>query len=136
MTAEPTTTTLSLDWLVSSFTDDVSGVTHTALVSADGLPVAASEGLPAERADRLAAVAAGLASLTASAADLFAGGLVVQSVIEMQHGFLLLMSIGDGSHLVVLADPRCDIGLVGYEMTLLVQRVGRVLDTPVRGARP
>lgn len=122
----------SLDWLVSEFTSDVAGVAHTVLVSADGLLVAAGSGLPKDRAEQLAAIAAGLASLTVGAADLFTAGVVIQSVIEMEQGFLLLMTVGDGSHLAVLADPRCDIGLVGYEMTLLVDRVGQVVDTPVR----
>jgi len=132
MTEEATIAQPSLDWLVSEFTTDVAGVAHTVLVSADGLLVAASSGLPTDRAEQLAAIAAGLSSLTVGAADLFSAGPVVQSVIEMQQGFLLLMSVGDGSHLAVLADPRCDIGLVGYEMTLLVDRVGRVVETPVR----
>jgi predicted regulator of Ras-like GTPase activity (Roadblock/LC7/MglB family) len=122
----------SLDWLVSSFARDISGVAHTALVSADGLLVAASTGLARERADQLAAIAAGLASLTVGAAELFTAGGVVQSVTEMERGYLLLMTVGNGSHLAVLADPRCDIGLVAYEMTLLVARVGRMVDTPVR----
>jgi predicted regulator of Ras-like GTPase activity (Roadblock/LC7/MglB family) len=122
----------SLNWLVSSFARDIAGVAHTALVSADGVLVAASAGLPRDRGEQLAAIAAGLVSLTVGAAELFAAGGVVQSVVEMQHGYLLLMTVGDGSHLAVLADPRCDIGLVGYEMTLLVARVGRMVDTPVR----
>lgn len=124
----------SLDWVVSAFTSEVAGVAHTALVSADGLLVAASSGLPKDRGEQLSAIASGLASLAIGAARLFNGGPVVQSVIEMRDGFLLLMSVGDGSHLAVLADPRCDIGLVGYEMTLLVDRVGRMIDTPGRPA--
>ena len=123
----------SLGWLVSAFTREVPGVSHAVLVSADGLMVAASDGLPRDRADQLSAMAAGLSSLTTGAANLFTAGRVVQSVIEMERGFMLLMSVGDGSHLTVLASASCDIGLVGYEMTLLVARVGRVVDTPVRG---
>jgi predicted regulator of Ras-like GTPase activity (Roadblock/LC7/MglB family) len=123
----------SLGWLVSAFKNDVPGVAHAVLVSADGLMVAASEGLPRDRADQLSAMAAGLSSLTSGAAHLFTAGRVVQSVIEMERGFLLLMSVGDGSHLAVLAAHGCDIGLVGYEMTLLVDRVGRMVDTPLRG---
>jgi hypothetical protein len=135
MTTEITAgTEQSLGWLVSAFTREVPGVAHAVLVSADGLMVAASAGLPRDRADQLSAMAAGLASLTAGAAHLFTAGRVVQSVIEMERGFLLLMTVGDGSHLAVLAVAGCDIGLVGYEMTLLVDRVGRVVDTPVRGA--
>lgn len=125
----------TLGWLVSAFTADVSGVTHAVLVSADGLLVAASDKMPRDRADQLSALTAGLTSLTAGAADLFTTGQVVQSVIEMEGGFLLVMSVGDGSHLAVLAAPNCDIGLVGYEMTLLVDRVGKMVDTPVRGSR-
>lgn len=136
MTAEMAADTeSSLGWLVSAFTNEVPGVAHAVLVSADGLMVAASERLPRDRADQLSAMAAGLSSLTVGAAHLFSAGRVVQSVIEMEHGFLLLMSVGDGSHLAVLAAAGCDIGLVGYEMTLLVDRVGRMVDTPVRGSQ-
>ena len=134
MTADIAADTDELGWLVSAFSKEVPGVAHAVLVSADGLMVAASENLPRDRADQLSAMAAGLSSLTSGAAQLFTAGRVVQSVIEMERGFMLLMSVGDGSHLAVLASHSCDIGLVGYEMTLLVDRVGRMVDTPVRGA--
>lgn len=135
MTLEITSETeASLGWLVSAFTKEVPGVSHAVLVSADGLLVAASDGLPRDRADQLSAMAAGLSSLVAGAAHLFTAGQVIQSVIEMERGFMLLMSVGDGSHLAVLASTGCDIGLVGYEMTLLVDRVGRMVDTPAREA--
>ncbi|MEV7092674.1 roadblock/LC7 domain-containing protein [Amycolatopsis sp. NPDC051045] len=124
----------SRNWLVSAFTQEVPGVAHAALVSADGLLVAADENLPRDRADQLSAIASGLSSLALGTADLFTAGRVVQSVIEMEQGFLLLMNVGDGSNLVVLANPGCDIGLVGYEMTLLVARVGKVVETPARPA--
>ncbi|HVV08509.1 roadblock/LC7 domain-containing protein [Amycolatopsis sp.] len=130
MTQSPTAP--SPAWLVSAFTEEVAGVAHAALVSADGLLVAASQGLPRDRADQLSAIASGLSSLALGTAELFTAGRVVQSVIEMEDGFLLLMSVGDGSNLVVLASPGCDIGLVGYEMTLLVDRVGKMVDTPLR----
>src|SRR3546814_20623394 len=68
----------SLDWLVSRFAREVSGVSHAVLVSADGLLMAASEHMPVERADQLAAVASGLASLSTGAAQLFDGGYVLQ----------------------------------------------------------
>ncbi|GAB3004584.1 serine protease inhibitor [Mycobacterium bourgelatii] len=122
----------SLDWLVSQFARDVPGVAHALLVSVDGLPVAASEYLPPERADQLAAVASGLASLASGAAQLFEGGQVLQSVVEMQNGFLLLMRVGDGSHLATLAVNGCDIGQIGYEMAVLVERVGSVVQSSRR----
>lgn len=122
----------SLDWLVTRFARQASGVSHAILVSADGLLMAASEHMPGERADQLAAVASGLASLSTGAAQLFEGGHVVQSVVEMENGYLLLMRVGDGSHLAVLAKHGCDIGQIGYEMAMLVERVGAVIQAARR----
>jgi uncharacterized protein len=122
-------------WLVNGFAERVPGVAHAAVVSADGLLLAASARLPRDRADQLAAVASDLAGLTQGAARCFEAGGVVQTVIEMERGLVLLMSISDGSCLAVLASPSCDIGQIGYEMTLLVDRVGRAL-TPALRAEP
>jgi uncharacterized protein len=123
-----------LDWLVSKFAHDIPGVAHAVLVSVDGLLIAASEHLPPERADQLAAVTSGLASLSAGAAQLFDGGRVLQSVVEMDHGYVLIMQVGDGSQLATLASKSCDIGQVGYEMALLVERVGGVVSSARRRA--
>ncbi len=122
----------SLDWLVSNFAREVPGVSHAVLVSVDGLLIAASEHLPQERADQLAAVSSGLASLASGAAQLFDGGEVLQSVVEMENGYLLLMRVGDGSHLATLAATSCDIGQIGYEMAVLVERVGNVVQSTRR----
>jgi predicted regulator of Ras-like GTPase activity (Roadblock/LC7/MglB family) len=125
----------SLDWLVSKFAYDVAGVSHAILVSADGLLMAASEHMPTERADQLAAVASGLASLSTGAAQLFDGGYVMQSVVEMEKGYLLLMRVGDGSNLATLATRSCDIGQIGDEMAILVERVGTVVLSSRRTAQ-
>jgi uncharacterized protein len=119
-------------WLVSNFADRVPGVAHAVVISVDGLLLTASSGLPDDRADQLAAIAAGVASLTESAARCFDGGGVLRSVIEMQYGIMLLMSIRDGSCLAVLAAPDADVGQVAYEMTLLVNRVGEHLGVTAR----
>lgn len=119
-------------WLVTNFAERVPGVAHAVVVSADGLLLTASARLPRDRADQLAAVASGIVSLTQGAARCFEAGGVVQTVVEMERGIVLLMSISDGSCLAVLASPTCDIGLIGYEMTLLVDRVGQLLTPELR----
>jgi uncharacterized protein len=121
-----------LDWLVTNFVERVPGVAHAVVVSADGLALAVSAGFPPERADQLSAVTSGLTSLTQGAARLFEAGLVVQTVVEMQAGVLVVMAISNGSSLAVLAGSACDLGLVAYEMTLLVERAGRVLTPAAR----
>jgi uncharacterized protein len=122
----------NLNWLVANFARSVPGAAHAIVLSADGLLMAVSDRLDRARADQLAAVASGLASLTQGAARIFSGGTVTQTVIEMERGFLLVMSVSDGSCLAVLAAPTCDIGLIGYEMALLVARTGEVLTPELR----
>ncbi|MBV8542476.1 MAG: roadblock/LC7 domain-containing protein [Pseudonocardiales bacterium] len=114
-------------WLVDDFVTRVPGVAHALVVSAEGMPLTPSAHLPRDRADQLAAVASGLVSLAQGAARCFDAGRVVQTVVELTRGIMLLLPISDGSSLAVLAAPNCDIGLVGYEMTLLVDRVGQQL---------
>jgi len=118
--------------LLTNFVDRVAGVSHAVVVSSDGLLLTSSAGLPRDRADQLAAVASGMSSLTRGAARVFGAGEVLQTVIEMQLGCMLLMSIADGSCLAVLASPDCDMGLVAYEMTLLVDRAGQLLTPELR----
>jgi len=122
----------NLNWLVSNFARSVPGAAHAIVLSADGLLMAVSERLDRARADQLAAVASGLASLTQGAARIFGGGTVTQTVVEMEQGFLLVMAVSDGSCLAVLAAPSCDIGLIGYEMALLVAKTGEVLTPELR----
>lgn len=122
----------NLNWLIDDFVGSVPEVAHAVVVSTDGLLLAISEGFPKDRADQLAAVTSGLSSLTQGAARIFEAGSVTQTVIEMETGFLFVMTIGDGSCLAVLASAECDMGLVGYEMATLVERVGHVLTPALR----
>ena len=121
-----------LNWLVTNFADRVPKVAHAVVVSSDGLPMAYSSGFPPERADQLSAIASGLMSLTQGAAKIFDAGGVNQTVVEMDKGFLFIMSVSDGSCLAVLSTLNCDIGLIGYEMALLVARAGDVLTPALR----
>jgi predicted regulator of Ras-like GTPase activity (Roadblock/LC7/MglB family) len=129
------TTTRTLDWFVSNFVRDVPGVSHAILVSADGLLMASSSHLPADRAEQLAAVTSGLASLSSGAARLFEAGNVRQSIIEMDDGYLLVMGVGNGSYLAALVSISCDIGQVGYEMAVLVDRVGKTVQATPRATQ-
>ncbi len=122
----------NVNWLVENFVDRVPGVSEAVVVSADGLPMAVSTGLDRDAADRFAAVASGLIGLAYGAAGRFGGGAVSQIVIEMEHAFLFVTGISDGSCLAVVAAAGCDVGLVGYEMAILVERAGAVLTPELR----
>ena len=120
-------TTLSAEaanfsWLLGNFVTSVPGVRHTLVVSADGLLMAMSDQLDRVSGDQLAAIVSGLSSLTRGAARQLGGGDVRQAVVEMDRLFLFTTSVNDGSVVAVVAEDTCDVGLVGYEMTLLVSR--------------
>jgi predicted regulator of Ras-like GTPase activity (Roadblock/LC7/MglB family) len=84
--------------------------------------MAMSDDIDRTQGDQLAAIVSGLSSLTRGAARQFDAGEVRQSIVEMDRMFLFTTSISDGSVLAVAADATCDVGLIGYEMTLLVTR--------------
>jgi hypothetical protein len=132
MTAAMSAEAKNLNWLVNSFTDRVPGAANAVVVSSDGLVLAMSDGLDRSHADQLAAITAGLTSLTRGAADCFEAGHVRQLIVEMEAGYLFVTSISDGSCFAVFAAPDCDIGLVGYEMGLLVDRMGKALTPTLR----
>lgn len=129
---QPTRPVQDLNWLVTNFVERVPAVAHSIVVSADGLPLAFSAGFPADRVDQLAAITSGLTSLTQGAARVFEGGPVTQTVVEMEQGLLLVMTISDGSSLAVLATTECDLGLIAYEMALLVEQAGQSLTPAMR----
>jgi len=121
-----------LGWLLDRFVDRTPGAAHSVVVSADGLLLAGSQGLPRDRGEQLAAVVSGLASLTVGASMILGAGQVQQTLVEMADGFLLVMAVRDGAHLAVLAAGDSDLGQIGYEMALLVDRVGAALTPAAR----
>ena len=121
-----------LNWLVTNFVERVPYVAHAVIVSSDGIPLAVNEGFPPNGAERLATVACGLSSLVQGAARVFEGGMVIQTVVELDAGVLVVMTISHGASLAVLAAPDGKMGMVAYEMTRLVERAGRMITPPTR----
>jgi uncharacterized protein len=121
-----------LDWLLVDFARGTPGVRHALVVSGDGLRLAASDQVDPRFADQLAAATSGLVSLARSVARTLAAGPLEQTIIEMGAGYLFVTSIGQGSSVAVFADRHCDLGMVGYEITLLASRVGHALTPAPR----
>lgn len=102
----------------------VRGVRGAMLVSADdGLTVAEAlmEGI---RGHALAALAASLANRLGRAAEASGAGRQRFLHIAAEQGMLLLLPVGDGLLLVVIADRDLNVGLTRLEM----QRAGGVLQ--------
>jgi uncharacterized protein len=131
--APPLTTIASLGWVLDSLVKRIPEITDAIMLSTDGLLLAASAGLDRENAERLAAVASGLQSLARGTGTHFDRGGVRQTIVEMERGFLFVTATTTGGCLAVLSAGRTDIGLVAYEMALVVARVGELAGP---GARP
>jgi predicted regulator of Ras-like GTPase activity (Roadblock/LC7/MglB family) len=125
---------IGLNWLLDDLVDRVPSVQRSVVLSVDGLMMGASKGLSQEDAEHLSAVAAGFQSLARGAGRHFGGGPVRQTIIEMESAFLFVTAAGRGACLAVLAESDADIGLIAYEMAMLVQRVGQNLSTSARPA--
>jgi uncharacterized protein len=134
MTVQKTTSAGDLTWLVDDLVERVAQARHAVVLSADGLLIAASHGLARDDAEHLSAVAAGFQSLARGAGRHFQAGPVRQTIVEMESAFLFVTAAGQGACLAVLADANSDIGLIAYEMAMLVKRVGQNLSTPLRPA--
>lgn len=117
----------NFNWLLDNFVKSVPDIHHTLVVSADGLLMAMSDELDRTSGDQLSAIVAGMSSLTHGAARQLVAGQVRQAIVEMDTVFVFLMTISDGSVLAVVADAACDVGLIGYEMALLVSRTESTL---------
>jgi predicted regulator of Ras-like GTPase activity (Roadblock/LC7/MglB family) len=117
----------NFNWLLSNFVDETSGVTNAVAVSSDGLLMALSNSIERSTAEQLAAIIAGIASLGHSTSRAFGLGGLDQVIIAMRNGYFFVSAVSDGSCLGVVADRNCDIGAVGYQMGLLVERAGAVL---------
>lgn len=118
----------NFNWLLVQFVEQTDGVREAIAVSSDGLLLASSAGRDRANVEQFAAIVSGLTSLANGAADCFEYDSVEQLIVEMSGGFMFVSAIGDGSTLGVLADRDCDVGLIGYEMTLLLNRAGSALS--------
>jgi len=124
-----------LDWLLDDLVRRVAEVTKAVILSQDGMALGASQSLGRDDAEHLAALAAGFQSLARGAERHFGnGGAVRQSIIEMESGYLLVSAAGSDTCLAVIAAPEADLGLVAYEMAILVRRTGEHIRVNTRAS--
>ena len=121
-----------LSWLLDDLVKRVPQVSKAVMLTQDGLAIGASAGLSREDAEHLAALAAGFQSMARGAGEHFGGGRVRQTIIEMESAFLFVSAAGHGTCLAVLSTGDADIGLVAYEMAVLVRRSNEHLGVAAR----
>src|SRR5919198_4924458 len=119
----------SLNWLLDNLVERVVGIQHAVVLSSDGLLVGKSRELSKDDSDQLSAMASAFQSLAKGTGRHFGGGRVRQTIVEMERAFLFVTAAGRGACLAVLAEESADVGLIAYEMNLLVKQVGVYLSS-------
>ena len=122
----PSTADETLTWLLEGLLERTPGARHALVLSRDGLKLCPSPELTPDRADQLAAIAAGIQSLSRGASAEFGdgGGGVRSAMTEFHGGVLFIVEAGAGAHLAVVATEDADAGVVGHHMTELVEQLG------------
>ncbi|MER5967965.1 roadblock/LC7 domain-containing protein [Streptomyces sp. NPDC002057] len=129
------TTDEKLSWLLEGLLERTPAARHALVLSRDGLKLCRTPGLSVDQADQLAAIAAGIQSLSHGASVEFGDGTggVRSAMAEFYGGILFIVEAGDGAHLALVADEDADAGLVGHNMTELVEQLGEHLVARPRG---
>ncbi|CUU58919.1 dynein regulation protein LC7 [Frankia sp. CcI49] len=129
------TTESDLDWLLENLLARTPGTHHALVLSRDGLKLCRSSGLSIDQADQLSAIASGIQSLAHGASIEFGDGTggVRQSMTEFHGGLLFIVDAGQGAHLAVIATDDADAGIIGHNMSELVEQIGEYLSAAPRG---
>jgi len=127
-------TDANLTWMLESLVEQTAGANHALVLSRDGLKLCHTCGLSVDKADQLAAIAAGVQALSQGASVEFGDGTggVRHSMTEFHGGILFIVEAGEGAHLAVLAAEEADVGLIGHRMNELVEQIGAFLTAPPR----
>lgn len=127
--------TADLSWMLEDIVHNVPRARHAVLLSADGLPRGATEGLAEKDVRTISAAMAGMQSLSRATAH-FAGPEEDrqwnQTVIEFSHGWSFLIGAGQGAYLAAAAAPDVDMQQISFRMHRLVARLGNNLTSPPR----
>jgi predicted regulator of Ras-like GTPase activity (Roadblock/LC7/MglB family) len=121
-----------LNWLLDDLIRRLAGAEDAIVLSSDGLLLGRSRAMGREDAEHLAAMASAFRSLSRGVGAQFAKGLVHQTVVEMEYGYLVVTEAGEGACLALLASDTADLGMVAYEMNVIVAQVGTALSAGPR----
>lgn len=134
MTGTGSTADDRLTWLMEGLLERTPGARHALVLSRDGLKLCRTPELSVDQADQLAAIAAGIQSLSHGASIQFGDGSggVRSAMAEFYGGVLFIVEAGEGAHLAVVTDEEAEAGLVGHNMSELVEQLGEHLSARPR----
>ncbi|MFG2125500.1 roadblock/LC7 domain-containing protein [Streptomyces sp. NPDC048710] len=127
--------TTDLSWMLEDIVHNVPKARHAVLLSADGLPRGATDGLAQKDVRTISAAMAGMQSLSRATSHFAGPGedrQWNQTIIEFSHGWIFLIGAGQGAYLAAAAAPDVDMQQISFRMHRLVARLGNNLTSPPR----
>jgi predicted regulator of Ras-like GTPase activity (Roadblock/LC7/MglB family) len=121
-----------LNWLLDDLVKRLAGAERAIVLSGDGLLLGRSATLAREDAEHLAAMSSAFSSLSRGVGAQFGKGGVLQTVVELEDGYLVVTEAGAGACLALIAAAHADLGMVAYEMNVIVRQVGSSLSASPR----
>ena len=121
-----TTADEKLTWLIEGLLERTPGARHALVLSRDGLKLCRTTELSNDQADQLAAIA------SVEFGD--GTGGVRSAMTEFYGGVLFIVEAGQGAHLAVVTTEDADAGLVGHNMSELVEQLGEHLTALPRSS--
>jgi predicted regulator of Ras-like GTPase activity (Roadblock/LC7/MglB family) len=125
-----------LNWLLDDLVRRLVGAEDAIVLSADGPLLGRSMTLDRENAEHLAAMASAFQSLSRGVGTQFGKGGVQQTVVELEGGYLVVTEAGAGACLALLAAAHADLGMIAYELNVIVGQVGGALSASPRTLPP
>lgn len=127
--------TTDLSWMLEDIVQNVPKARHAVLLSADGLPRGATDGMAQQDVRTISAAMAGMQSLSRATSHFAGPGedrQWNQTIIEFSHGWIFLIGAGQGAYLAAAAAPDVDMQQISFRMHRLVARLGNNLTSPPR----
>jgi uncharacterized protein len=109
--------------MLDSFVGATIGAMGALVMSSDGLLAAMSSSLKRSDADQLSAAALGIIGLARSGVRRLGGVAVNQVIVELERGYMHFMPMDAGNALIVVSTIPSDVGVTGYEMSMLADRI-------------
>ncbi|MFF8017867.1 roadblock/LC7 domain-containing protein [Streptomyces sp. NPDC007929] len=121
--------------MVRDIVDNVPRARNAVVLSADGIPRGATDGMTEADIRTISAAMAGMQSLSRATAQ-FAGAAREarwnQTIVEFSHGWVFLIGAGQGAFLAAAAEPDVDLQQISFRMHRLVARLGGNLTAAPR----
>jgi predicted regulator of Ras-like GTPase activity (Roadblock/LC7/MglB family) len=115
-------------WLLSKVARETAGVVDMIAVSSDGLLMAVAGDADRGISERLSAIVSGMASLAAGAGSSHGLGRLNKVIVDTEGGYLVIMAMGAGALLGVVAQRTASLATVAYEMALFINRINGILS--------